>query len=79
MERRERLGRAIRRARLWRSLSQAQLGAAVGVTERTVGRWERGEVAPSLLVLAGLCTALSVPADYFRRAPDEDVDRLLLE
>jgi transcriptional regulator with XRE-family HTH domain len=79
MDERERLGRAIRRARLWRNLTQAQLAASIGTTARTIGRWERGEDAPPLLSLGPLCDALGVPAEYFRRAPHEDVDRLLLE
>jgi transcriptional regulator with XRE-family HTH domain len=76
---RGRLGRSIRRARLFRELTQAQLAAAVGVGLATVERWEAGTSAPSLLALGPLCDALRVPAEYFRRAPLEDVDRLLLE
>lgn len=78
-ERRARLGRALRRARLWRSLTQVQLAAELGTSARTISRWERGSDVPSLLLLGPLCAALGVSAEYFRRAPAEDVDRLLVE
>jgi transcriptional regulator with XRE-family HTH domain len=76
---RHRLGRSIRRARLFRELTQSELAGAVGVGLSTVERWEAGTSSPSLLALGPLCDALRVPAEYFRRAPVEDVDRLLVE
>lgn len=78
-ERRAALGRALRRARVWRNLTQDDLAVRIGTSGRTISRWETGAAVPSLLDLGPLCTALDVPPDYFRRAPDEDVDRLLLE
>jgi transcriptional regulator with XRE-family HTH domain len=40
------LGFAIRSARKRRSMTQAQLGAHIGVSSRTIGSWERGESRP---------------------------------
>lgn len=40
--------RLIRRYRLRHGLTQARMGALLGVSQRTVSRWERGEDAPSL-------------------------------
>lgn len=40
------LGGRIKRARHLRRLSQEQLAAAVGVSVRTVGSWERDETEP---------------------------------
>lgn len=77
-ERKVRLGRAIRRARIWRGLTQQQLATALGVGLNPLRRWEMGEATPSLLLLDGLCGALRLPAEYFRLAPTEDVDRMLL-
>lgn len=76
---RRRLGRSIRRARLFRELTQRALAAAIGVHESAIQRWEAGESVPDLLTLGPLCDALGVSAEYFRRAPLEDVDRLLVD
>lgn len=38
----------VRRYRLRHGLSQAQLAVALGVSQRTVSRWERGEDSPSV-------------------------------
>ncbi len=77
-ERRAALARAIRRARLWRDITQPQLAATLVVSVRTVKRWESGQSAPSLLDLPALCDALGVPAEYFRiAAAGGDADRLL--
>lgn len=40
---RPQLARAIDAARAWADLSREQVGAAVGVSGETIGRWERGE------------------------------------
>jgi transcriptional regulator with XRE-family HTH domain len=40
--------RFVRRYRLRHGLSQAQLAAALGVAQRTISRWERGEDSPSV-------------------------------
>jgi transcriptional regulator with XRE-family HTH domain len=40
--------RLVRRYRLRHGLTQARLGAAFGVSQRTISRWERGEDQPSL-------------------------------
>ena len=37
-------------------VSQEQLAEALGVDRKTVGRWERGEAAPSAAQLAGMTT-----------------------
>lgn len=52
-------GRNIRSAREAAGLTQAQLGAAVGVDETTVFRWETGRMAPSdehKAAIAAACT-----------------------
>ena len=41
-------GRLIRRHRLRHGLTQMRLAGALGVSQKTVSRWERGEDSPSL-------------------------------
>jgi WD40 repeat protein/DNA-binding XRE family transcriptional regulator len=46
----------LREYRMQRLMTQAQLADAVGVSEITVGRWERGEAQPGSYALKKLCT-----------------------
>ena len=41
-------------------LSRAKLGEAAGVSERTVARWEKGELVPSREQLRAVAKALGV-------------------
>jgi transcriptional regulator with XRE-family HTH domain len=47
----------LREARLRAGLTQAHLGRRVGKPQSAIGRWERGEVQPSLETLRGLIRA----------------------
>jgi transcriptional regulator with XRE-family HTH domain len=49
----------LKRLRVSRGMNRAQLGAALGVTERTIYRWEAGENDPKL-------TELRLMAAYFK-------------
>lgn len=53
-------GKLLRRARIWRKLTQAQLAAKVGVHEMTISKLERGDRQPSLALLRRLAKALKV-------------------
>jgi len=44
--------RELRKQKQW---TQAELGALVGVDQRTVSAWEKGVCEPSFLLLAKLC------------------------
>ena len=57
-KRRKAFGDALRRARETRSQSQESLGAAVGVVQTAVSRWEKGEVEPMPAVVFRLEKAL---------------------
>ena len=48
---------ALRREREW---TQAELGEKLGVTNKTVSRWETGTYMPDLAVLPRLCDALEI-------------------
>jgi transcriptional regulator with XRE-family HTH domain len=57
-QRRERLGRALRRTREAAGLSPATVAAQLGVSEDTINRIERGELDPSCTMLDRLSVAL---------------------
>lgn len=52
------LGRAVRGLRERAGWSQAELGAAAGMTQSAVARFEAGGTAPTLVVLERLASAL---------------------
>src|SRR5689334_865298 len=47
-----------------RLLTQADLARKLGVTDLTIGRWERGEVVPSIYYVKKLCA-------FFAASPEE--------
>ena len=66
-------GNRLRRLRLARGLSAAQLAEAVGATEAEVLRWEAGELPPSGKLLA-LSAALGAEVEDILRAAQEGAD-----
>lgn len=62
---------AVRRAA---GLTQEQLGELVGVTRQAVSKWESGQAVPDAMIIAAICRALHVSADYILldREPEED-------
>lgn len=69
MERKERLAYAIRAAMAHRKLSAPDLAELIGRHPVTVGRWVRGETAPSALDVGPLAMALGVHATMFIDPP----------
>jgi transcriptional regulator with XRE-family HTH domain len=59
---RRKWGAEVRERRLALSLSQAALGAAVGVTQQTVAEWEAGTSAPRDELRAAVARALGTTA-----------------
>lgn len=54
-------------------LTRTQLAAGVGVTEPTVGTWERGEFEPSLRSMFQLIRVLDCSVDdLFASSPNDD-------
>lgn len=52
------------RQRGWLRKSQRQMAEELGVTERTFGRWERGEIEPSIDRMSAWARVLGLkPAD----------------
>jgi tetratricopeptide (TPR) repeat protein/transcriptional regulator with XRE-family HTH domain len=52
----------LRTLRKKRGLSRKQLAQQLGISHFTVGRWERGELLPSVLMLEQLCTLFACSA-----------------
>lgn len=69
VERKERLAYAIRAAMARRGLTAPMLAELVGRSSVTVGRWVRGDTAPSALDVGPLANALGVRADYLIDPP----------
>lgn len=59
------IGAFIAQARKERGLSQAELGERLGVTNKTVSRWENGNYMPDLALLQPLCRELNIGVQEF--------------
>jgi Zn-dependent peptidase ImmA (M78 family)/transcriptional regulator with XRE-family HTH domain len=59
------VGARIRRARIMKGLSQAQLGEGLNKTQTAVSYWEAGRRSPDLDDLIELADVLDVPVSYF--------------
>ena len=58
------LGDNIMLMRKKKSLSQADLGKMIGTSGDVIGRYERGDINPSIEVVTNIAAALEVSIDY---------------
>ena len=56
----EKIGRFIAQLRKERGMTQEQLGERLGVSQRTVSRWETGRNMPDISMLTALCAQLDI-------------------
>ena len=56
----DKIGKLIRSLRLERGLTQEGLGARLGVTDKTVSKWERGRGIPDISLLRGLSAIFEI-------------------
>jgi transcriptional regulator with XRE-family HTH domain len=70
-------GRLLHQARRRAGLSQTDLARRAGKATSAIGRWERGEVRPSLETLAELVNACGLDLTL-GLAPADDHDRVLV-
>ena len=56
----ERIGRYIARKRREKNLTQEQLSERLGISNKTVSKWENGRCMPDYSVVEPLCQALSI-------------------
>ena len=54
------VGKFIAELRKEKKLTQVQLGDKLGVTDKTVSKWEKGITAPSISILNDLSTTLGI-------------------
>ncbi len=66
-------GERLRSARIYRSMTIAELAEAANVTKQAISSYENGKGTPSLETLLKLISALGFPRDYFY---EEDKDKV---
>lgn len=57
------IGENIKAARKAAGVTQAELAEKLGVYQKDISRWEKGEIQPSLNAFAEICRALDTSAD----------------
>ncbi|MEB1963167.1 helix-turn-helix transcriptional regulator [Xanthomonas campestris pv. campestris] len=77
------LGRRLREARQARGMTQAELGAVLGLEDENsaaprISRYERGDRMPDEKTMESLAEALELPVAYFHATSDVIADAILL-
>lgn len=67
-------GQFVAKIRKERNLTQAELGASIGVTDKAVSRWERGVGFPDINTLEPLSRALGISLPELMRCEKADVE-----
>ena len=86
----EKIGRFIATCRKEQNLTQEQLAEKLGVSNKTVSRWENGNSFPDVSMLQPLCDLLNIsvnelllgekiPEDNYRKKVEENTIRILEE
>lgn len=83
----ERIGAFIAHLRLEKKLTQKDLAACLGVTDKAVSKWENGRCLPDILLLKPLCQELGIcinellngERDVTRDETDENLLKILKE
>lgn len=57
------IGENIKAARKAAGVTQTELAERLGVYQKDISRWEKGEVQPNLSAFADICRVLGVSAD----------------
>ena len=70
------VGRRIASLRAERELTQTELGDAIGVSDKTVSKWENGGCFPDITVIPILADFFSVTTDYLLRGTPRKVQYL---
>lgn len=73
------LGQRLQEIRKQQKLSQAALGKAIGTSGDVIGRYERGDIKPSIEVVLKIAEALSVSVDYLVGKTTLELDHRLLK
>lgn len=71
----QKIGRFISECRKQKGLTQAQLAEALGVSDKTISRWENGKTMPDLSIYEPLCEILDIQISellYARKMTDKE-------
>ena len=67
----EKIGKYISNKRKDLKLTQEQLAEKLGVTDRSVSRWENGKSMPDLSILKSLCEVLNIKLEELFSGEDK--------
>lgn len=62
-----------------KTLSQAEVGGRIGINGDAYGRYERGEVRPTIEMAVKIAKALEVSLDYLTGSTDMELDKATLD
>ena len=62
-----------------KGLSQADLGKIIGTSGDVIGRYERGDITPSVEVVSKIADALEVSVDYLLGKTKMELDKQTLK
>lgn len=68
----KKVGTTIFQLRNSKNMTQAELGARIGVSFQAVSKWERGETLPDVSLLPSLADALETTIDYLLRSGESN-------
>lgn len=71
----EKIGKFIAELRKEKEITQAELGERLGVTNKTISRWENGNYMPDISLMQSLCEEFEISINEFlsgERISDED-------
>lgn len=69
------LGQKIADLRKQKGWSRESLGQQVGTSGAVIGRYERGEITPSVEIAKKMAQALDVSLDYLAGSTEEELDK----
>ena len=70
----KKIGKFIAEKRREKSYTQAQLAEMLGVTSKTISRWENGNYMPDLSMLTPLCEALGIRVEELLKGESETIE-----
>lgn len=73
------LGQNIMLIRKKKNLSQAELGKIIGTSGDVIGRYERGDIKPSIEVVEKIAEAFEVSLDYLVGKTNIIVDKQIID
>ena len=59
----ENIGKLIAKQRKKLNMTQSELGKKLGVTDKSVSKWERGVNVPDISIIVPLCNILNISTD----------------